>query len=194
MKLNVGEGQAQLFDNGAACFGVAFFEAFISFVAGCIFPSDPHGFFVALGHHGLTQGQGGLAVGKTGAEYVGSAQSAGGSVHTCVRNEGEHTRVTCHFLDAHLNARVNGANQHIDFVALDQFVGVFDAFRGIGLIVHFEPLNVTTAQFAALLIDGHADTVFNGHTQGGESARVGEHQADANFAGLCQRQFRQQQA
>jgi len=32
-----------------------------------------------------------------------------------------------HLVDAHLHARVHRADNHVDFVALDQFVGVFDA-------------------------------------------------------------------
>ena len=81
LEFDVGEGQAQFFDDGAARFGVALFEALKGFVARRIFPGDPDRLFVAALDHGLAQRHGGLAVGEAGAEHVGGALGAGGDVH-----------------------------------------------------------------------------------------------------------------
>ena len=49
---------------------------------------------------------------------------------------------------------MHGADQHIDLVALHQFVGVFNAFGWVRLVVYLEKFNLATPQLAALLIDG----------------------------------------
>ena len=84
-------------------------------------------------------------------------------MHTCIGDDVEHAGFTSDFVDAHLNARVNRANQDIDFVALHQFVGVFHPFGGLGLVIHLEKLNLTTPDFAACFLQGHAKAVVNGH-------------------------------
>jgi hypothetical protein len=53
-------------------------------------------------------------------------------------------------LDAHLHARVHGADQHVDLVALHQAVGVLDALGRLGLVVDLEPLDVAATELAAL--------------------------------------------
>ena len=115
-------------------------------------------------------------------------------MHASVRNQADHAAFAGHAVDAHLHARVHGADEHVDFVALHQFVGVFNGFGGIGLVVHFEPLDFAATQFAALFVDGHAHAVFDGHAQLGKGAGVGQHQADTDFAALGQCALRHQQA
>jgi hypothetical protein len=63
-----------------------------------------------------------------------------------------------------------------------------------GLVIDLEPLDFAATQLAALFVDGHAHTVFNGHTQLGKSAGVGEHQANADLATLGQGAGRGEQA
>ena len=64
LELHLRKRQAQLFDDGATCSGVAFFESFKSFITSGVLPGDPHGFFVALVDHDLAQCACGLRVGK----------------------------------------------------------------------------------------------------------------------------------
>ncbi|MNV74738.1 hypothetical protein D3C71_1679870 [compost metagenome] len=52
-------------------------------------------------------------------------------MHARVGNQAEHPGIACHLLDPHLHTGVHRANQHIDFVALNQLAGVFDAFAGL---------------------------------------------------------------
>ena len=102
-------------------------------------------------------------------------------MHASVGNQTQHATVTGHFLNAHLNTGMNRAHQDIDFVTLYQLVGVFNAFRWLGLVIHLEEFNFTATQFAALFVQRHAETVFNRHAQLRKRAGVGQHQADAQF-------------
>ena len=115
-------------------------------------------------------------------------------MYASVGDDAEHTAVAGHFVDAHLHARVHSANQHIDFVALHQDVGVFDAFGWVGLVVYLEPFDFTPAKFAAFFVDGHAHTVFNGHAQLSKGAGVGQHQAHTDFIALGAGHLWQQQS
>ena len=194
LELHVREGQPQLLDDGAACFGVAVAETFESFVAGSVLPGDPDRLLVALVDHDFAQRQRGLRVGERGAKHVGSAQRAGGRVDAGVGDDVQHTAVARDFLDAHLHTRVHGADQHVDLVALHQPVRVFHTLRRFGFVVHLEPFDVAAAQLAAFFVDGHAQAVLDGNAKLREGAGVRQHQAHADLGGLGAHDLRQQQA
>ena len=194
LELHVGEGQAQFLDDGAARCRVALLEAFKGLVAGCVLPADPDGLLVAALHHGLAQAQRGLGIGVAGAEHVGGTQRPCGGQHAGVGNQVEHTRVARHLVDAHLHAGVHRADEHIHLVALHQLARVLHALAGLRLVVHLEPLDLASAELAALLVDGQAHTVFNGHAQLGKCAGVGQHEPHAHLAALRTHDGGQQQA
>ena len=102
--------------------------------------------------------------------------------------------VARHLVDAHLHTGVNGADQHVDLVALHQAVGVLDALGRVGFVIDLEELDLAPAQLAALFIQGHAEAVFDGHAQLREVAGVGQHEAHAQLVGLGAHDLRQQQA
>ena len=79
---------------------------------------------------------------------------------------------------------MHGADDHVHLVALHQLGRVFHAFGRIGFVVDLEPFDFAAAQLAALFVDGQAKAVFDGHTQLGEGARVGQHEADADLGAL----------
>jgi hypothetical protein len=110
-----------------------------------------------------------------------------------VGNQVEDAAVAGHFLDAHLDTGVHGADKHIDLVALDQAVGVFDALGRLGLVVHLEPLDLASAQLAAFFVDGHAHAVLDGHAQLGEGAGVRQHQSHTHLVALRAGDLRQKQ-
>ncbi|MNT41064.1 hypothetical protein D3C72_1774140 [compost metagenome] len=86
---------------------------------------------MAFVDHRLAQRQGGLGVAERCAEHIGGAECARRCMHARVGNQAEHPGIACHLLDPHLHTGVHRANQHIDFVALNQLAGVFDAFAGL---------------------------------------------------------------
>ena len=85
---------------------------------------------------------------------------------------------------AHLHTRMNRTNQHIHFVALHQFAGVFNTLRRLRLVIHFEKFDLAPTHFAAGFLQSHAKPVVNGHTQLCEGAGIGQHQANAQFGVL----------
>ena len=87
-------------------------------------------------------------------------------------------------MDAHLHARVDGADQHVDLVALDEAVGVLRRVLGLGFVVELDELDLAAAELAALLRDQHLDGEVDVLAELGERARVGEHQADLQGLGL----------
>ena len=113
-------------------------------------------------------------------------------MQTSVRDDGQHAGFARYFVYAHLHAGVDSAYDHIHFVTLHQFVGVFHAFGRLGLVVHFEIFNLATAEFVAFFFQSHAKTVVAGQSQLGEGAGVGKHHAYADFGVL--RACRQHQA
>ena len=115
-------------------------------------------------------------------------------MHARVGNQAQDAAVTGHLLYAHLHARVHRAHENVYLVTLHQAAGVFNAFGGLGLVVHFEPFNLAATELAALFVQGHAKGVFNGHTQGRKRAGVGQHEADAHFVALRANNLGQQQA
>ena len=185
LEFHVRKGQTELLHDCAARCGVALLEAFKSLIARCVAPSDPHGFFVAAICHDFPQTQRRLRIGKTGAEHIGRALRTRGHMHTRIRDDAQDARFARNAMDAQLHARVHRAHEHIDFVALHEALRILHAFGGVGFIIHLEILNLTAAKLAALLVDRHAETVFNRHAKLGECAGVGQHEANADFVGLC---------
>ena len=55
---------------------------------------------------------------------------------------------------AHLHAAVHCAHQHVDFVPLDQFIGILGRLGRFGFIVDGEIFQFSTGKPAALLRDG----------------------------------------
>ena len=184
LEFDVGEGQAQLLDDGAARCGVALFKALKGFVASGVFPGDPHRFFMAFVHHGFANRAGRLRVGERGAKHVGCAQGAGGCVYASVGDDAEHAAVTRDFLNAHLHAGVHGADDYIDLVALHQLVGVFNALGWLGFVIDLEPFDLAATELAAFFFNGKAKAVFNRHAQRSKGSCVGQHQAHTNLAAL----------
>ena len=80
-----------------------------------------------------------------------------------VGDQAEYAAVAGHFLNTHLHTRMHRADQHVHLVALDQFVGIFDAFGRLGFVVHLEVFDLAATELAALLIDGQTKSVFNGN-------------------------------
>ena len=105
-------------------------------------------------------------------------------MNACIGDQVEHAALTGYFVNTHLHARVHRADQHIDLVALHQFVGVFDGFGRLGFIVHLEPFDLTSTELATLFADRHANPVFDGHAKLGKSAGIGQHEAHADLAAL----------
>ena len=52
----------------------------------------------------------------------------------------------------HRDARVHGADEHVDVVALDQLVDVVGRLRGFRFVVDLEVLDLAPAELAALLL------------------------------------------
>ena len=142
----------------------------------------------------------GLPSASVGCELVNEVRNTlgahSGRVAACdagVRDDAQHAALARHLLDAHLHAGVHGADDHVHLVALDQPVGVFDALGRLGFVVDLEPFDLAAAQLAAFFVDRHAKAVLDGHAQLRVGAGVGQHQADADLAGLGAGDLWQQQ-
>ncbi|MCY1248151.1 hypothetical protein D9M72_615480 [compost metagenome] len=80
---------------------------------------------------------------------------------------------------------MNGTDQDVDLVALDEAVGVVRSLGGIGLVVDLEVFDVLAGQFAALLFDVKLEAVFDGFAKCGISAAIGQHKADFHRGRGC---------
>jgi len=79
---------------------------------------------------------------------------------------------------------VDGADQHVDLVALDQLVDVVGGLGRVGLVVDLHVLDLAPAELAALLVDVEPEAVLDGDAQRGVGAGVGQHEADLQFLAL----------
>ncbi|XQU67757.1 hypothetical protein OJJOAM_000488 [Cupriavidus sp. H18C1] len=136
----------------------------------------------AFGHH-LPHRIARLPVRERGAEDIGPAQRTGGLVGPGVRDDQQRVAFLGHLDDAHLHARVHGADHHVDLVALDELVGVLGRLGRIRFIVDLEVLDLAPAQPAALLLHVHAEAVLDRRAERRVGAGVGQHEADLDLAG-----------
>jgi len=114
-------------------------------------------------------------------------------MHPGVGDDVDDVGVANHTVNAHLNARVDRAHEHVDLVALDHALGVFHAFGRVGFVVELEPFDFTAGEFAALLVDGHAKRVVNADAELGKGAGVGQHETNADLVALGTGDFWQQE-
>ncbi len=75
---------------------------------------------------------------------------------------------------------MHGADQHVDFVALDELVSVLWRFGWFRFVVDGEVFQLAAAEFAAALVDGELKSVGDGGAELSIGAGVGQHQADAD--------------
>ena len=181
LKLDAGEGQAQILDDLAATLLERFAETLDRFVTGSVLVRDGHGLLGALLGRHLAHGVGRLPVAEGTAEDVGCAHGAGHDIGTGVRNDQQRAGVLGDFGHGHGNARVHGAHQHVDVVALDELVDVVGGLGRVGLIVDLDELDLAASELAALFCNLQPKAVFDGDAQRGIGTGVGQHQADFDF-------------
>jgi hypothetical protein len=105
-------------------------------------------------------------------------------MHARIGNDAEHSGFARHLVYAHLHAGVDRANQHVNFVALNQFVGILHTFGRFRLIVNFEIFNVPATEFVAFFFQCHAKSVVTRQAKLRKRAGVRQHQPDTHFGVL----------
>ena len=184
LELDTRERHAQILDDLATGLLERFAETPHRFVTRRVLVRDGDGLLGALLGSYFAHGIGRLPVGKGTAEDVRRAHAASHGIGASVGNNHQGVGVLGDFRHRHGHARVHGADQHIDVVALDQFVHVVGGFGRIGLVVDLHVLDLTATDLAALLGNKQAKTVFNRRAKRGVSAGIGQHQTDLEFAGV----------
>ena len=181
LKLDSGERQAQILDDLAATLLKRFTETLDGLVAGSVLVGDGYGLLGALLGRHFAHGVGRLPVAEGTAENVRCAHGAGHDIGTGVRNDQQGASVLGDLGHGHGNARVHAAYQHVDVVALDQFVDVVGGLGRIGLIVDLDELDLAASELATLFCNLQSKAVFDGDAECGIGAGVGQHQADFDF-------------
>jgi hypothetical protein len=85
---------------------------------------------------------------------------------------------------------VDGADNDIHIVALDELVDVVGPLRGFRFVVDGEVLELPSAELAALLADIELETVLDRAPQRRIGAGIGQHEADLDLGGLGPGQLR----
>ena len=83
---------------------------------------------------------------------------------------------------------MDGADQDVDLVALDELVGVVGRFGRIGFVVDNEILDLAAPEFSAVFLDRQLDRV----AQRGVGPGVRQHQPDLDLLLLRERRFDRQ--
>ena len=79
---------------------------------------------------------------------------------------------------------MDGADDDIDLVALDELTRVFGGLGGVGLIVDGHVFDRAAAHLAAKFIDMLLEAVGNGMPETGVGSRVRQHETDLELAVL----------
>ena len=152
LELDVRERQRQFLDDLAAALLERLLEAAHRLVAGRVLPGDRHRLLVALLGRHLAHRVGRLPVRERAAEDVRRAHRAGDRVGAGVGHDQQRAAFLRRLGHRHRHARVHGADEHVDLVALDQLVDVVGGLGRVGLVVDLEVLDLAAAELAALFL------------------------------------------
>ena len=93
-----------------------------------------------------------LAVGEGGSEHIFGAHGAGDDVGTGIRNDGGNAVLARDFDHRHGDAGMNGADQDIRLLTLDEFCRQFGRLGRGGFVIDLYERNVAARKLAALQI------------------------------------------
>ena len=86
------------------------------------------------------------------------------------------------------------ADEHVDFVALHELVGILGRLGRLGLVVYGEVFELAPAELAAALVYRELEAVGNRRAELRVGPGVRQHQTDAELARLGEGKIRQQRA
>ena len=86
------------------------------------------------------------------------------------------------------------ADEHVDFVALHELVGILRRLGRLSFVVHGEVFELAPAELAAALVYRELETVGNRRAELRVGPGVRQHQTDADLARLGEGKIRQQRA
>ena len=80
---------------------------------------------------------------------------------------------------------MHGTDEHVDIVALDQLVGIFGRFRGVGLVIDGVILDFTSPKLSSLFLHRELEAVGDRIAERSVGAAVRKHQAHLELSLLC---------